>query len=508
MNRSDQQMVSKILGIVHEDKELAGSSGTIREVAHDEFIESVVVDFDLQRRKPINLPASVDYLRAEIECHLRETTAADPWGFIDERLVVIKLEDQPLGESGKLMLFSIQYVTRLLEKLFPNASITASEKRILLQTLSGYSLREAAEQDQVSYETKKTQLKAIYRKTHLNKQQVLSNFLIAHLTLEHAADQSRTLTDTESDSMFFHYVDNYMGPYVRASVVQESPERRFRVIELGDPAGTPVVCVHHLGVINFSEQEIDDFRRNGLRLICPLRYGALGPSDKKLSSVDYLEHALAGIDLAVSLTGSVRPVVLSLLSGCMYALKYCKKYPGKTDKLIMFSANYRPPVDVKSVSTVKENLHGLAVAYENTLEKTVTTMLQSVPRAASLRQVMLETHNHGAADVQTIDELFSDEDQVSAMQHRLSNSPLSIVEDLKTQAARDWSPLDQVARVTKIHFIHGSDDNLIPVENVSELVSSNANMDLHVVEGAGNWIFGRYTAQTAALVQDIVGDGS
>ena len=510
MNKPDQAMVKKILGVMQDDQEYQVGSEVQSKGADDDsvFIDSAVVEFNLDRESPFELPAPVRRIAPLVEKHLRTTTTSDPWGFINDQLVVLRLEDQPSGRSGKVLLFGVKYISDLLEKLFPDTRITPSERRTLLQSLSGLSLKAAAHQDSVSYETKKTQLKAVYQKTQLNKQQTLSSFLIAHLTLEHASKHSRHRADTESDRMFFNYVDNYMGPYVRASVVQESPEKRFRVIELGDPAGLPVVCIHHLGVINFSEEEVEAFRKHRLRLICPLRHGALGPSDKKLSTVDYIEHALAGIELAGSLTGQQRPVVVSLLSGCMYAINYCKRFPDKVDKLIMLGANYRPPVEVKSVSTVKESLHGLASNYEVTLEQTVSTMLKSVDQAHSLKNVMMETHNHGEADTTTIDALFDDEHQVQAMQHRLRNSPLSIVEDLKTQAARDWSPLARISNsaagdATQIHFIHGSEDELIPVENVKDFISQKSRMTLHVVDGAGNWIFGQYTRQTAALIREI-----
>ena len=304
--------------------------------------------------------------------------------------------------------------------------------------------------------------------------------------------------------MFFHYVDTYMGSYVRASVVQESASKRFRVIEIGDPVGMPVVCVHHLGIINFSEEEISEIYQKRLRLICPLRHGALGPGDPKVNSTDHMEHAISGIDLAVSLTGQNNPVIVSMLSGCLYAINYLGKYDNKVGKLIMLGASYKPPVELNSTSRFKKNLHELAVERERTLELTVSTLLESIDQPEVLKRVMKESHNNSVADNLAIEELFADENQVQAMRHRLRHSPFSIVEDLKIQARKDWPQLLRVK--AKVHFIHGSEDKLISIENIKNLVDQNKGMKLHVVKDAGNWIFGKYTRQTMSIIREVIDD--
>ena len=323
MVRSDLHIARKVLGVLHDVDELDLNHPDLKLVQDRNGLQgSAVLDYDLDHSPPVHIPNATKSISEMVEQHVRTTNTADPWGFIDAKLIILKLENHPHSKCGKLLLFGIDYIAEVLDRLFPNAGITVAERRVLLQSLSGVVLKKAAAMDNVSYETKKTQLKNVFQKTQFSSQQALSNFLITHLTLELAAKFSRRPANAESDEMFFHYVDTYMGRYVRASVVQESINKRFRVIELGDPTGTPVVCVHHLGIVNFSEEEIEEIHRNRIRLLCPLRHGALGPSDPKITLEQHSEHATAGIDLAISMTGRKSAVVVSLLSGCLYAINY------------------------------------------------------------------------------------------------------------------------------------------------------------------------------------------
>lgn len=207
-----------------------------------------------------------------------------------------------------------------------------------------------------------------------------------------AADFSRMKTNSESDEMFFTYVDQYMGTYVRASVIQETSDSRFRVVEIGDPSGIPVVCIHHLGLINFSEHEIAEIRRKGIRLICPLRHGAIGPLDERLSTDEQFQHAIAGIDLAASLIPDKKVTIIGMLSGCIYAAHYLKHHPAKVRNLVLFGAPYKPSTGRKSTSSFKSQLHALATDDQKMLDTTVSFLLDRVDQPEQLKEVMKESH--------------------------------------------------------------------------------------------------------------------
>jgi len=265
------------------------------------------------------LPPHLEACTTQIADLLKSSRGETEWGVLTTDDAVIKITDSANGQFGKLLIISEYYFSELLRKLFPNERMTYSERRTLLQLIIGKSLKKAANEDTVSYETKKTYLKTVFQKTGLHSQQEISNYLLAQILLSSASSRSQLRPQAHADDTFFQFVDNYMGPYVRASVIQHSATERYRVIEIGDPTGHPVVCVHHLAIIHFSDEEVAAIKQQGIRLICPLRLGAISNLDPFVSTRQHLEHAVKGIELAGSLTGRKKFTLVSLLGGGHYA---------------------------------------------------------------------------------------------------------------------------------------------------------------------------------------------
>lgn len=509
MKADDFQLASTALRVLpgYEEQEFVRWYRTI--YLASESIDGLVPDYaiihyDFNQQPALHLSSSYDAFSDQIISHLKSQGMNIPWGSLDSDVMILKLVDEANSRSGRVIIFHVKFIAALLKNVFPQESITPAELKTLLQSLCGLTLKEAAGLDGVSYETKKSQLKSVFQKTGIRRQSILSSFLISHLLLEVAAKHSRSKISVESDEMFFEYVDRFMGRYVRASVVQEPDGSRFRLIEIGDPCGTPVVCIHHLGLINFTEHEINEIFRQGIRLICPLRHGAMGPHDQRITASQHLEHALAGINLAASLIPRKKVTIIGMLSGCLYATQYLKRNPNKVDNMIFFGASYKPVEPTIVSATFKNDLHEIASSNRDALSATLSYMLDKVDQVDHLKKVVEESHNNGAADIRSINEIFSDQKQVKAMQFRLKYSMNSIAHDLQSQAVSDWRPLRDQRFEANIHFIHGSADELIPIQQIEELVSENINYHLHIIEEAGNWLFGEYTNQTFAVVRSVL----
>ncbi len=469
--------------------------------------QCVVLNYDLNHPRPLDLPPSLDQHNTLITHYLTKSTASDPWGFLNEKIIALKISDRPDARVGRLLLFSRDFISALFERLFPLEKITMAEQNTILQCLSGLTLKEAATLDGVSYETKKSQLKSVFQKTDIKRQQVLSSFLIAHLTLAVASDYARKSSPQGTDEQFFSYVDQYMGEHVRGSVIQDRSKTRIRLIEIGDPSGTPMVCIHHLGIINFSPDEIKEITRQRIRLICPLRQGAMGSRDQRISFEEHIEHAIAGIDLAVSLIPERQVTVVSLLSGCLYALQYLRRYPEKIQRLILISASCRAAKAKYSLSGFKRTIHNLASKNQTLFNATVAYLVSRVEKPEQLRKVWKESLKECEVDYRLIDTLFDDPKQVQAMQYRFKHSLISIVRDLQIQAESNWQPLTAAPENLPVHFIHGSIDKTIPIKNVQDIVDWRKENHLHVIEGAGNWMFGDFMRAVFSEVR-LISDSS
>jgi len=143
------------------------------------------------------LPAHLQSCEGQISELLERSRGETEWGVLTTDDAIIKISDSADGKSGKLLFISEYYFSEL------------------------------------------------------------TNYLLAQILLSSASTHSRLRPQAHADDTFFRFVDKFMGPYVRASVIQHSANERYRVIEIGDPDGYPVVCVHHLAVIHFSDEEYD-----------------------------------------------------------------------------------------------------------------------------------------------------------------------------------------------------------------------------------------------------------
>lgn len=466
--------------------------------------QCAIINYNLDQPSNLTLPHSLGGIQSAVDNYLESSERAGPWGVLTNDIIGLKLSDQANSRSGRLLLFKFSFISAVIKRLFPDENITRGEQRTTLQCLSGLTLKEAAEADHVSYETKKSQLNSVFQKTKIRRQQELSNFLVAHLTLEVASTYSRQDNDSHNDQNFFSYVDNYLWGYARASVIQESKNKRFRMVEFGDPSGRPVVCVHHLGIFSFSPTEIDCLKKNRIRLMCPLRHGAISPKDDDISLDEHVEHALEGIDLAVSLLGGKAVAVMSMLSGCYYSMHYAKRFPDKVSTIIMLGATYKEPTLSGSLSTFKNDLHRVATVDPAALKATVSYLVTQVDTAGALEKVWKESLNECEVDFDEVDALLNDDTQRQAMQDRVRYSPLSITHDLDIQANTDWHSLFSQIKGTEAHYIHGSEDAVIPIELVHDFIADKPNHKLHVIDGAGNWIFNRYFDQVCSKLNKIL----
>lgn len=466
-----------------------------------------IVRYDLDSSEVVHLPNSSSRFKNLINRHLTEPVHSIHWALMDQDAVALRMSEKPDGRAGRILLFTVEFIADLMQRLFPNRKFTRAEIRIVMQALAGISLKQAAEQDFVSYETKKSQLGSVFQKTNIKHQRDLSMLLLSHLTIDVAANWSRQALFKVGtpDDAFFDYCDRYIGKYARTSVVRES-NQNFRILELGDLAGTPIIFIHHLGLFHLHEKDIKLLRDKGIRLICPLRSGALGPQDEYLADDQNLEHALRGIDVALSLIAEDSVPLVSLQSGCHYAVQYTDLKPESVSKLIMLGASPIFTKDAGDLSVFMRSLQTLALRHLLRLKATVAYLNKRVNNENQLKKVMLGVYKHERADSREIENLFSDKHQVAAMQCRLKNSAASIAQDLRFRALADWSKFQTIPASIPIHFIHGDTDKIAPIESLSPLITLRRNTYLHSVENAGNLLLGHRTSKVFDLIQQVVLD--
>jgi len=126
----------------------------------------------------------------------------------------------------------------------------------------------------------------------------------------------------------------------------------------------------------------------------------------------------------------------------------------------------------------------------------VKFLLRNVDDHNSLRKVWDAFTNHCESDQKILQEIFSDTRLVSSTQYRLKYSASSITQDLLAPSGSSWRTLEESANKFHVYFIHGTNDSLCPYSTISEITKHHSNVTLLPVEGAGNWVFGKYINTT------------
>jgi len=159
----------------------------------------------------------------------------------------------------------------LVHHLNPARRITPAESRVLFQVVAGVSLREAAEHDGVTVDTKRAQIKSVAAKLDCTGQTDLVRILIGQLS--HVTAVSNSQFDANDDAEGF--VSRYLGDDVNLSVHRLSNGRLVRVLECGQSDARPVIVIHGVLFPNLILGLAKHLKRNNLKLIIPLRRGYL-----------------------------------------------------------------------------------------------------------------------------------------------------------------------------------------------------------------------------------------
>ncbi|MFD3262781.1 alpha/beta fold hydrolase [Phenylobacterium ferrooxidans] len=240
-----------------------------------------------------------------------------------------------LGEGACAVVFpAVEATDRLWANLRESFGLTPAETRLAARLKDGLTLKEAAVELNVSFNTVRNQLRAIFEKVGLSRQSELI----------------RTLTQLGSLATSFQESSGrgLLGPPIAATergAVETSPPIRFLALPdgrrlawraYGDPKGKAVLVVHQGLGCSIMPRGTDALARDlGLRLLCPERPGA-GRSD---ISPDYSYEAV-GRDFADLCRdqGLAEVQVAAFMSGAPFALMAARELGPIASRVLLASA--------------------------------------------------------------------------------------------------------------------------------------------------------------------------
>ncbi len=212
-------------------------------------------------------------------------------------------------------------------------SLTAAETEVTMRLVSGLTLKEAAEDLDISINTARNHLQSVFDKSGINRQSDLV-LVVTQLSV--------ILAGTESDQLLDE----------RRQRARRSPPRHFMILAdgrrvayrtYGTPQGKPVVYLHEtLGCSNLPPETDDLAGACGLYLIAPERPGfGFSDVDADFSFDSVADDILACMDhLRID-----QCQLLGFVSGGAFALRVAERHPDRVEHLMLVGA--RPPRPMK-----------------------------------------------------------------------------------------------------------------------------------------------------------------
>ena len=379
------------------------------------------------------------------------------------------------------------------ETLHDLYGLTEAESRLVDRLCAGLSLQEAAEELEVSTNTVRTHLRAVFAKTNTSRQADLLREVITGVAY---LSKPGALTEAGPPRM--------PAPAERAHLVTLADGRRLSCREYGDPAGVPVLFHNHATLGNrMPPLDAAATKRAGVRLLMVDRPG-FGESDalEGRSIADWPADAVALIDEL----GLDRVAVLGYGIGGSFALQLAIAAPERVSVLSLVATAM--PDSTVSVSPGVHAVHrfvGYLSHHFPALQRRIMAMLVRGGLADPASYFDNIRDKLCAPDRQALSELNLEPLLIMAGRHAVKQGADALCTDLQLHVA-DWpSPPSALTVPNQVWF--GLQDQMMS-PNHGRLLADALPPGLRELDpDAGHLIlFTRWREIMAALVRAHRGD--
>lgn len=391
------------------------------------------------------------------------------------------------GKAGtrlRGMVITVELFGEIIEIFNGGANLTWSEKRTLFQLVGGLELREAADLDEVSYETKRAQTKAACEKLHCTGQKDLVRQAVGQLVHLMSVSDSE-LRHSEPAVTF---ADTYLYDDMQLVVRHHSSGAILRYLVGGPTTGSPAVMVHGMmfpvilrGIAPFLE-------RHNIRLFVPIRSGYL--ESRSLAALfeegDLVELGFREIVQILEEEGlGPVPLIGNSLGGAL-ALRFALKHPHLFSNLILLSANLARPSSESEQegSSFYKGMHDLKS--DTLLFKLVNLEYRKFYSNAETCKHILTTHFAGSeVDLSVLNGQRTGRPAYEMFASAYSSSTLGIAEDFRSVMTAETISANGLAMPLSI--IHGEDDPLTSPERVIGTFRAPHSGLSRIIQGAGHF---------------------
>lgn len=378
-----------------------------------------------------------------------------------------------------IVAFSLAGLSAFCKARSDTDPLTQAELRTLAQLLTGVDLKQAALNDAVSYETKRTQLKSVKTKLGFSRQIDLVAELLSGILLEiiyrAAADNVQKTTIMEQ------YLTMYAPRQIRLHKVHSKRGNTIPLVDLVPISGKPLVMLQTAILANIGEEFVDGLHEHNIRLLCPMRNGALKPEDPLIPFEDHLDHALDGITTAFELLGVDTCSLHAAGPSSRIAIEFARRNPRAVDGIIFQSIMDGKSAHFFSSPNLAASISNLAVNSPLTLNLVLKFLNKKIQDPRGPKKLLTNAFKKNPQDLALLEkEMFSPEFS-ERLRFVLSNSTYTLLHDLRLVADPGW---DQIAELNlPMLFIHGENDKICTLASVKKLAGQLQQARVMTMEG-------------------------
>ena len=359
-------------------------------------------------------------------------------------------------------------------------------------------MREAAQDDNVSYETKRTQQKSIATKLGYKRQVDLLTDLLSELFLEILSVKNNSAKNNARDQ----YVARYFPRPLRRYKILDSNNAQQEILDIGPPDGKPLIVLHSTFISNLSQQMLDQLTAYNIRLLLPLRNGLLDPAAPLLTSEQHLQFAISGIDTARSLIPQKKCVLYAIATGTRIAIEYANQKTQNVEKIIFQSTAISKHARLFSKNTTLSGISKLALHSPLTLNTLFAFLQRKMRDPQSAKKYLLNTFARSPLDLAIIERNFDLPEFGQRTIELLEKSFHSMCHDFNYMSDLGLEKLkhDNIP----IAFIHGSNDGISPLYIIEKFVAELGRGDIITIENCGHFISVEHLPQLMQAIQKIL----
>jgi len=424
------------------------------------------------------------------------------WNFVSEHC----LSDFPsdtvtveVFQGGLVLLSTVRSSIRLvsidhssameiLRDVVPDIELSKAELRLLLQILSGSSLKEAAQIDNVTYETKRSQFKSLATRTGFRTQnEVIRNSLL--VLSNHVMDSVRTsqVDKTEKSNDAQAFLELYYKGKFRFHKISVGGGEGLRVVETGPLSGDPVVFIHSQTLPHPNQFETDWLERNNVRLIIPLRSGFLDGSASAKSTVDQLLCSTDDLANTIELFCGGKAKIVAHSTGVAYAVQFATSRPEMLQELVLCAAAYLGEYDNRLIEKLVHGFISLAGRSNLILDKSYDRYIGKMSTLRGLRDVLYSAYKKSSSDMDIFNAILSHPLGHSWMFESYRLSRWSVINDVLMGSQDVWKSASDIK--IPVLFLHGASDPINAVEDARKIQTQFKNSEFIQLTDEGQSLF-------------------